>query len=1385
MIRRFFSSPAATNAYEKSLEALLRATLSATATKVEDVSGGCGSSYRVEVESPKFVGLPKIKQHQMVNNALRDEIKKWHAITIITKPTTAASGDAAAGEVQSKDFYYLMVLAESSSSEQQQQQSPQIPGMDTVSGSSASSNGSIEGRESGSQNGSTSRRHTIGGSSTSTSSVREVPRRLTTLDQQSGIRYIPLGIRHDSFEVERHQRLLKTKFCRFGQNCEFARKGQCFFVHAPQELKYRPPRPDGYPVRDRAAEGYDDYDNYYYGDGEYYPNGQYYDNPSNETEVVEGYQQQEDGYGYQTVEAQVGRKTSSTEPALVAMELAIQIRDFVTTQDRLQLLVQAMNVLASSEAAEGDKSSCGIGNVASTLATSFGGSPATSSTRTEVTPDKENKRPSGAQPSSGGYPIKLEDHIQQTNFAKLDAPSEKAAAAVTTAEMSANSCAQHANLNMILASGRLSLILALLNILKVEGNNWLLQCSSCVDQSMFGDISLKSDIQPANQTKLYEQLRKMQLREFTHTEREFFNKFFATRQLGLIAQELQTVIPEAVSLIPERRWTSLNGTQSRTKNVYMLREAHLLMTALGALQELSGRHEHMAGDYWERVQKWSDEMNKMQAEMNKVSEEQSRQTEKVQSLNTKVHVVNHDLDRLETSVKVADERGKKQEFEVGRLKEDHRHFTSRVEDKIGLLLKEMTQREEALSREKLEMRNAIELEAERSSRSLGDLKDTLSALRSLHYSLAFLVEEYRRDALERGETMKESVDEMQVKLTRLNNSLVEYDRFYREQLVKLEEAKEKDRRRMKLIESNVTELWKAMDKQASADLVELTKRAELEVEGTMAKIRLEKMRLEMERDNMERQRELQQQADEHQDELHRRRTAAESERREAHDARLIEMQEESQIRQQHSAHTLEMERLNRTVEADREKVEAESRKEVELARVREEARLRDRRENEDINLREIAAKAQHDIQAMEAKAKEDRETALQNLRESVHQVRESVKWFFSSPTQVLRSVAFLAGCAASIYFTREMAMLARDQLNKRLGKPSLLRRTSRKSLLHDLRDWLLHRKAPSRVFSDVVLRPDHLITIKRLADATRTAKRRGQPLLHCMFYGPPGTGKTMTAERFAEYSGLEYAIMCGADVAPLNESAVTELHSLFDWVKKSRRGVLLFIDEADAFLGMGEHMRNALTTMLYHTGTSSSQFMLVLATNRPGDLDAAVLDRIDESVEFGLPDTIERHMMCRMYYDKYVVMPMEKAKMTKLKISRPSSPLLKAAAITVTKGSRSAPSAARKTASVRRRSRPRVEEASPEESCGVPEGYQDLAVDDSCLRRIAERLSGFSGREIAKLFMSLQTHIYSLGIESIEGVKEGVLNDVVESKLAEHSQTVDMMDNGYKYRGSR
>jgi len=84
--RVFLSSEAAGG---KSKEAImqdqLRSALEATEVEVVDISGGCGSMYKVEIESPKFAGVPLVKQHRMVTEILRSDISEMHGLTITTK----------------------------------------------------------------------------------------------------------------------------------------------------------------------------------------------------------------------------------------------------------------------------------------------------------------------------------------------------------------------------------------------------------------------------------------------------------------------------------------------------------------------------------------------------------------------------------------------------------------------------------------------------------------------------------------------------------------------------------------------------------------------------------------------------------------------------------------------------------------------------------------------------------------------------------------------------------------------------------------------------------------------------------------------------------------------------------------------------------------------------------------------------------------------------------------------------------------------------------------------------------------------------------------------------------------------------------------------------
>lgn len=68
--------------------------------------------------------------------------------------------------------------------------------------------------------------------------------------------------------------------------------------------------------------------------------------------------------------------------------------------------------------------------------------------------------------------------------------------------------------------------------------------------------------------------------------------------------------------------------------------------------------------------------------------------------------------------------------------------------------------------------------------------------------------------------------------------------------------------------------------------------------------------------------------------------------------------------------------------------------------------------------------------------------------------------------------------------------------------------------------------------------------------------------------------------------------MTGGDVAPLGRDAVTAIHKVFDWSQTSRRGLLLFIDEADAFLRKRATVRRDVLLIF------SPLLLLLLGENR-------------------------------------------------------------------------------------------------------------------------------------------------------------------------------------------
>lgn len=52
---------------------------------VQDISGGCGSMYGIEISSERFRGATMLKQQRMVNAVLGDLMKGWHGCQLKTR----------------------------------------------------------------------------------------------------------------------------------------------------------------------------------------------------------------------------------------------------------------------------------------------------------------------------------------------------------------------------------------------------------------------------------------------------------------------------------------------------------------------------------------------------------------------------------------------------------------------------------------------------------------------------------------------------------------------------------------------------------------------------------------------------------------------------------------------------------------------------------------------------------------------------------------------------------------------------------------------------------------------------------------------------------------------------------------------------------------------------------------------------------------------------------------------------------------------------------------------------------------------------------------------------------------------------------------------------
>ncbi|KAG5533987.1 hypothetical protein RHGRI_027993 [Rhododendron griersonianum] len=530
--------------------------------------------------------------------------------------------------------------------------------------------------------------------------------------------------------------------------------------------------------------------------------------------------------------------------------------------------------------------------------------------------------------------------------------------------------------------------------------------------------------------------------------------------------------------------------------------------------------------------------------------------------------------------------------------------------------------------------------------------------------------------------------------------------------------------------SHAKKVFEVMKKQEETRQTELVaKGAEFKALQAQAETERQKVIYEEQKKLAQQQAQIKSQMARYEDELARKRMQAENEHQRARNQELVKMQEESAIRQEQARRATEeqIQAQRRQTEKERAEIERETIRVKAMAEA--EGRAHEAKLAEEVNRRMLVDRANA-----------EREKWVAAINTTFDHIGGGLRAILTDQNKLVVAVGGVTALAAGIYTTREGARVLWSYVDRILGQPSLIRESSRgkypwsglfsRGLSTLSRNNKVSALNKGNGFGDVILNPSLQKRIQQLASATANTKSHQAPFRNMLFYGPPGTGKTMAARELARKSGLDYALMTGGDVAPLGPQAVTKIHQLFDWSKKSKKGLLLFIDEADAFLCernktyMSEAQRSALNALLFRTGDQSKDIVLALATNRPGDLDSAVADRIDEVLEFPLPGEDERFKLLKLYLDKYI-----------------------------------AQAGARKPglfSNLFRKQQQKIEVR---------------GLTDDILKEAAAKTEGFSGREIAKLMASVQAAVY--------GSKDCMLDpnlfrEVVDYKVAEHQQRMKL-----------
>ncbi|KAF9227550.1 AAA-domain-containing protein [Gyrodon lividus] len=186
----------------------------------------------------------------------------------------------------------------------------------------------------------------------------------------------------------------------------------------------------------------------------------------------------------------------------------------------------------------------------------------------------------------------------------------------------------------------------------------------------------------------------------------------------------------------------------------------------------------------------------------------------------------------------------------------------------------------------------------------------------------------------------------------------------------------------------------------------------------------------------------------------------------------------------------------------------------------------------------------------------------------------------------------------------------------------------------------------STTFAQVHLPPHTIDSVRTLVSlpllhpvAFQTGILKEHAMTGCLLFGPPGTGKTLVVRALAKEAGCRMLMVSPSDVMDMYVGEGEKLVKAVFTLARRLSPCVVFLDEIDALFGARSSARDSGGAMAHRgvitefmqemdglksqSGTEE-RVVVIGATNRPFDLDDAVLRRLPRRLLVDLPGDKER-----------------------------------------------------------------------------------------------------------------------------------------------------------------